>query len=102
MWYNVRGAGIILKIVLILLSSHLFNVSGSGKTRLSLDDLCSHWGLYISCKTLESAASGSNDFIVATEMLQSMSSWPTSSPDLCNVVVCARLYLGETCATLSC
>ena len=30
-------------------NSQLFNTSGSGKTRLSLDGLCHHWGLYISC-----------------------------------------------------
>ena len=57
------------------LSSHLFGVSGSGKTRLSLDGLCQHWGFYISCKTRRGLASGSNDFNIATEMLQSMRIW---------------------------
>ncbi|KAF8241169.1 hypothetical protein L208DRAFT_1383632, partial [Tricholoma matsutake] len=29
---------------------HLFAASGSGKTRLSLEGLCHHWGFYISCR----------------------------------------------------
>lgn len=61
--------------------THLFNVSGSGKTRLALDGLCCHWGFYVSCRTIVGTASGSNDFMVATEMLQSMSSWHADPPD---------------------
>jgi hypothetical protein len=86
MYYNVRGAAIIVKTILILLalSSHLFSVSGSGKKWLSLDGLCSHWGFYILCRTEAGTASGSNDFMVATQMLQSMSSWCTDPLDLSN------------------
>ncbi|KAF8516724.1 hypothetical protein BU17DRAFT_92559 [Hysterangium stoloniferum] len=60
---------------------HLFGVSGSGKTRLSLDGLCWNWGLYISCKNTGGPASGSNDFNVATKMLQTMSTWNTGDSD---------------------
>ncbi len=76
----------------LALSSHLFSVSGSGKTRLSLDGLCSHWGLYISCKTVPDRPSGSNDFEEATEMLQTMSTWRQgeSSPDPANNAIAAR------------
>ncbi|KAM6500713.1 hypothetical protein JOM56_003727 [Amanita muscaria] len=82
---------------------HLFSVSGSGKTRLSLNGLCSHWGLYISCRTMRGTASGSNDFKVATDMLQTMSDWRTSSSDLSNndsvahraftMLLCARVFI---------
>ncbi len=84
----------------LALSSHLFSVSGSGKTRLSLDGLCSHWGLYISCRSMIGMASGSNDF---TELLQDMSTWTTKSPDLSNngpvthrafeMLLCARVFI---------
>ena len=87
----------------LALSSHLFNVSGSGKTRLSLDGLCSHWGLYISCGTVRGTVSGSDDFQQAKEMLQTMSTWSTKSPDLSNntspaqrifaMLLCARLFI---------
>ena len=105
MYYNVRGAAIIVKTILILLalSSHLFNVSGSGKTRLSLDGLCSHWGFYISCDTEPGTASGSNDIMVATQMLHSMSSWRTEPSDLSKddsavhrafaMLLCARVFI---------
>ena len=105
MYCNVRGAAIIVKTILILLalSSHLFSVSGSGKTRLSLDGLCSHWGFYISCGTEKGIASGSLDFMVTTEMLQSMSSWRNAPPDLSKngidarrafaMLLCARVFI---------
>ena len=69
--------GIIVKIINSNLahSSHLFGVSGSGKTRLSLDGLCQNWGLYISCRAKRGPGSGSDDFKVATELLLSMSTW---------------------------
>ena len=65
-------------------NSQLFNTSGSGKTQLSLDSLCHHWGLYISCRTSNPLAatghnpnlySGSSDFGRALTILQEMSSW---------------------------
>ena len=105
MHYNVRGAAIIVKTIhLLALSSHLFSVSGSGKTRLSLDGLCSHWGFYFSCGAEAGTASGSNDFTVATQMLQSLSSWHTDPPDSFNngtaaarrafaMLLCAHLFI---------
>ena len=89
----------------LALSSHLFGVSGSGKTRLSLDGLCQNWGLYISCRTKRGPASGSDDFNVATEMLLSMSAWHqgTSSADIYKdveaahrafaMLLCARVFI---------
>jgi hypothetical protein len=90
----------------LFLSSHLFGVSGSGKTRLSLDGLCSHWGLYISCRTWRTTgdtASGSDDFAVAMKMMQSMSTWGINSPDLSKnsstasrtfaMLLCARFFI---------
>ena len=103
MYYNVRGAAKTI-LILLTLSSHLFSVSGSGKTRLSLDGLCSHWGFYLSCRTERGTASGSNDFTVATQMLRSMSSWREDPPDLPNnsttaarrafaMLLCARVFI---------
>ena len=103
MYYNVRGAAKTI-LILLTLSSHLFSVSGSGKTRLSLDGLCSQWGFYFSCRAEAGTASGSNDFTVATQMLQSMSSWHTDPPDSFNngtaaarrafaMLLCARLFI---------
>jgi hypothetical protein len=92
-------------LILLALSSHLFNVSGSGKTRLSLDGLCCHWGFYISCRTEIGTASGSNDFMVAIEMLQTMNSWRADPPDFSNnstaahrafaILLCARVVILE-------
>lgn len=54
--------------------SHLFAVSGSGKTRLCLEGLCHRWGFYISCKgTSLNRASGSHDFLTATKEMTEMS-----------------------------
>jgi hypothetical protein len=58
--------------------SHLFNTSGAGKTCLSLNGLCHHWGLYISCQSKANTASGSQDFEAATEILMSVSTWNQS------------------------
>ncbi len=56
-----------------------FAVSGSGKTRLTLEGLCHQWGFYISCRgASKNWAAGSDDFLVATTM-EEMSSW-----DKCN------------------
>jgi hypothetical protein len=60
---------------LIILLSHLFNNSGSGKTRLSLEGLCHHWGFYISCRSKEAATSGSGDFEEAIAILKKTSTW---------------------------
>ena len=100
MYYHVCGAVIIAKTILILLplSSHLFSVSGLGKTWLALDGLCCHWGFYVSCRNI-STASGSNDFMVATEMLQSMSSWRADPPDFpSNRAAARRTFAMLLCA----
>ena len=39
-----------------IVRSYLEQVSGSGKTRILLEGLCRHWGLYLSCYSLESSA----------------------------------------------
>jgi hypothetical protein len=42
---------------------HLYNTSGSGKTRLSLDGLCHNWGFHITCRNGDCADTiGSLDF----------------------------------------
>jgi hypothetical protein len=83
------------------LSSHLFSVSGSGKTRLSLDGLCCHWGFYISCRTGRALAFGSKDFEESMTMLQTMSTW--SEGNVSNnasvthralaILICARFFI---------
>jgi hypothetical protein len=55
---------------------HLFAPSGAGRTHLTLDGLCSHWGFYISCKGNEASLSGSSAFDKATSrMMIAMSTW---------------------------
>ena len=53
---------------------HLFNVSGSGKTRLLLEGLCHHWGFYFACRVLGPSA-GSKDFESACKTMESMTDW---------------------------
>src|SRR6266542_3306167 len=56
--------------------SHLFAVSGSGKTRLCLEGLCHRWGFYISCRgASKNRAAGSSDFLAATQTMREMSGW---------------------------
>ena len=83
----------------------LFSVSGAGKTRLALDGLCQNWGLYISCRPARGPASGSDDFNVATEILQEMSVWNNvKSPEdvrkneqaanrTFTMLLCARIFI---------
>ena len=59
------------------LFSHLFNTSGSGKTRLILDGLCKNWGFYVSCRPKVIGPRGSSDFRVTTETISDMSGWNT-------------------------
>jgi len=91
----------------LALSSHLFSVSHSGKSRLLLDGLCHTWGLYISCRTNQGLTFGSDDFTVATEILQSMSTWhkgESSEPSIYHknaraadhaftMLLCARTFI---------
>jgi hypothetical protein len=69
-WSSIHAAGIDSN----LCHSHLFAISGGGKTRLSLDGLCHNWGIYISCRA-DRPASGSGDFAAAAKMLATMGSW---------------------------
>jgi hypothetical protein len=56
--------------------SHLFNNSGSGKTRLCFEGLCYNWGLYISCRAdKRPKQDGSDDFRKAVELIPSLSDW---------------------------
>ena len=88
----------------LVLSSHLFSVSYSGKTRFLLDGLCQNWSLYISCRTNQGLASGSDDFTVAMEMLQSTWNKGESSrrnsfqnsraaDRACTMLLCARFFI---------
>ncbi|KAF8498457.1 hypothetical protein BU17DRAFT_72319 [Hysterangium stoloniferum] len=84
---------------------HLFGVSGSGKTRLALEGLCLNWGLYISCRSTRSPASGSKDLEVATEeILPTLSTWDTGGSDglqknaraadrVFAMLLCARFFI---------
>ena len=59
--------------ILILLFPAIYLVSQAQVKHLPLDGLCKNWDFYVSCRTTRGPASGSNDFKVATEMLQRMS-----------------------------
>ena len=83
--------------------SFLFNSSGSGKTKLILDGLCDHWGIYITCQPGKFAAIGSNDFKVATRILADLSTWdpnnqkfrdnPTEADRAFTMLLCARVFV---------
>jgi len=77
--------------------SHLYAVSGSGKTRICLEGLCHRWGLYISCRGASSdRAAGSHDFTVATELMTTMSTWGSSKQNhdaAFAMLICARIFV---------
>ena len=88
--------------------SNLFAVSGSGKTRLSLEGLCHNWGFYISCRGgSQKRAAGSRDFELATKIIESMSQWDesigTGEADIAKnvkvahhafaMLICARVFV---------
>jgi hypothetical protein len=83
--------------------SFLFNTSGSGKTKLTLDGLCHHWGIYITCRPGTSAAIGSNDFKVATRILTEFSTWDPNNQNFRDnaaaadrafaMLLCARVFV---------
>ena len=82
--------------------SHLFAVSGSGKTRLSLEGLCQNWGIYISCRS-DRSASGSRDFAAATQLLGNMSTWnrtDNANNFLQNAAAAERVFAMLLCARL--
>jgi hypothetical protein len=85
---------------------HLFNTSGSGKTRLILDGLCHKWGIYISCRTNDSSKTGGSlDFYAATfEVLPELSTWnidvsnrlvhnARSADRIFMMLLCARVFI---------
>jgi len=87
------------------LCSHLFAVSGSGKTRLALEGLCLNWGFYISCGT-DPQKVGSCDFHLATDLIKSRNNWDgasgsdpnnTKSVNVANhtfmMLICARIFV---------
>lgn len=81
-------------------NSHLFNTSGAGKTRISLDGLCQNWGLYFSCQSRPDFPSGSNDFQDATKILTEMKGWGNNSNENSNaarhvfaMMYCVRMFL---------
>ncbi len=77
--------------------SHLFAVSGSGKTRLSLEGLCLHWVLYISCRPgSETLVGGSRDFTNSTKTMENMRDW--DNIDGFNVGVACRIFEMVLCA----
>jgi hypothetical protein len=57
------------------LTSHLFNTTGSGKTRLCLEGLCHNWGFYFSCVSKVFASSGSRDVELAIDMIPKMNTF---------------------------
>ncbi|KAF8523105.1 hypothetical protein BU17DRAFT_64002 [Hysterangium stoloniferum] len=80
------------------LSSHLFSISGSGKTCLALEGLCLNWGLYILCKSTRGPGSGSKDLEVATEeILPTLSSWDTGEFDSKNARATERIFAMLLC-----
>ena len=82
--------------------SHLFAVSGAGKTRRALEGLCHHWGFYISYRPHRRI--GSSDFQAAIEIMTTMSKWDdksgqntTKNDDVANrafaMLICARVFV---------
>ena len=78
--------------------SHLFAISGSGKTRRTLEGLCHHWGFYISSQ--KQGSIGSRDFESVINIMRSMSGWdPDTEPNkLKNVSVANRAFAMLVCA----
>ncbi|KIL59153.1 hypothetical protein M378DRAFT_200227, partial [Amanita muscaria Koide BX008] len=82
---------------------HLFNTSGSGKTRLTLDGLCHNWGFYFSCQRKLDSASGSGDFEEAIRVIKDLSTWNwgTGPERLCqNATAADRVFAMLLCARI--
>ena len=78
--------------------SHLYNTSGSGKTRLSLDGLCHNWGIYISCRDAQiEKTGGSVDFYVATNQMltwdKDLNSNAKAADRVFAMLMCARVFI---------
>lgn len=78
--------------------SHLFAVSGSGKTRLSLEGLGKHWGIYFSCSAQVGKPTGSNDLSCATDALTTMTASSTTTEMNSNVDAARRAFTQLLCA----
>lgn len=80
--------------------SFLFNTSGAGKTRLSLEGLCDHWGIYLTCQSGRRFGTfGSSDFQAATSILTSISTWdPTAQNFTDNIATADRVFAMLLCA----
>lgn len=82
----------------------LFAVSGSGKTRLSLEGLCKNWGIYLSCRAGLGTASGANDIKEANAAFVSMTATncldSSSKPNdrQRNILAARRVYSQLLCA----
>ena len=79
----------------------MFNTTGSGKTRLSLEGLCEHWGFYLSCRSMPPYPSGSGDFEAATNTMMSLSTWDRGKSDkdiLHNNATAKRVFTMLLCA----
>ena len=53
--------------------SHLFAVSGAGKTRRTLEGLCHYWGFYFACQLQHAIGSGDSELV--TKIMTRMSKW---------------------------
>lgn len=78
---------------------HLFNTSGSGKTRLLLDGLCHCWGIYFTCRA-EFPSGGSKDLRDASNTLPKFQSWggagdvrAKAAKRALSMLVCSRIFL---------
>jgi hypothetical protein len=80
--------------------SFLFNTSGAGKTRLLLEGLCNHWGIYLTCRSGRRFATfGSSDFQAATSILTNISTWdPTAQNFTDNTATADRVFAMLLCA----
>ena len=82
--------------------SFLFNTSGAGKTRLSLEGLCRYWGIYLTCRADPCVPSGSSDFAAAVAIMES-SAWDKTGRNIqqnagaadrvFTMLLCARIFV---------
>ena len=78
--------------------SHLFAVSGSGKTRLSLEGLCLNWGFYISCRPGSATEiGGSRDFVDTGDTMKTSKDWNDTDQNQ-NTDIAQRVFAMLLCA----